>query len=74
LANRAVWWRFGRGAAPLVPVAWGQMMAAGVLALIPACIFFAFIQRDLVQGLPAGALKAKRARERLVKPCTTRLF
>ena len=38
-------------------VDWGQMMAAGVLALIPACIFFVFIQRYLVQGLTAGALK-----------------
>jgi multiple sugar transport system permease protein len=38
-------------------VDWGQMMAAGVLALIPACVFFAFIQRYLVQGLTAGALK-----------------
>jgi multiple sugar transport system permease protein len=38
-------------------VDWGQMMAAGVLALIPACIFFTFIQRYLVQGLTAGALK-----------------
>ena len=38
-------------------VDWGQMMAAGVLALIPACIFFAFIQRYLVQGLTSGALK-----------------
>jgi multiple sugar transport system permease protein len=28
-----------------------------VLALIPACLFFAFIQRYLVQGLTAGALK-----------------
>jgi multiple sugar transport system permease protein len=38
-------------------VDWGQMMAAAVLALIPACVFFAFIQRYLVQGLTAGALK-----------------
>ena len=38
-------------------VQWGQMMAAGVLALIPACIFFVFIQRYLVQGLTAGAVK-----------------
>ena len=38
-------------------VDWGQMMAAGVLALIPACLFFAFIQRYLVQGLTAGAVK-----------------
>ncbi|MEZ5825503.1 MAG: carbohydrate ABC transporter permease [Geminicoccaceae bacterium] len=38
-------------------VDWGQMMAAGVLALIPACLFFALIQRYLVQGLTAGAVK-----------------
>lgn len=38
-------------------VDWGQMMAAAVLALIPACIFFALIQRYLVQGLTAGAVK-----------------
>jgi len=38
-------------------VDFGQMMAAGVLALIPACIFFLLIQRYLVQGLTAGAVK-----------------
>jgi multiple sugar transport system permease protein len=38
-------------------VDWGQMMAASVLALIPACLFFVFIQRYLVQGLTAGAVK-----------------
>ena len=38
-------------------VDWGQMMAASVLALIPACAFFLFIQRYLVQGLTAGAVK-----------------
>lgn len=38
-------------------VDWGQMMAASVLALIPACLFFALIQRYLVQGLTAGAVK-----------------
>jgi multiple sugar transport system permease protein len=38
-------------------VDWGQMMAAAVMALIPACLFFAFIQRYLVQGLTAGAVK-----------------
>jgi len=38
-------------------VEWGQMMAATVLALIPACIFFAVVQRYLVRGLTAGAVK-----------------
>jgi multiple sugar transport system permease protein len=38
-------------------VDFGQMMAAGVLALIPAALFFLFIQRYLVQGLTAGAVK-----------------
>ena len=38
-------------------VDYGQMMAAGVLALIPACLFFLLIQRFLVRGLTAGAVK-----------------
>jgi multiple sugar transport system permease protein len=38
-------------------VDFGQMMAAGVLALIPVCIFFFLIQKHLVQGLTAGAVK-----------------
>ncbi|MCT4371387.1 carbohydrate ABC transporter permease [Yangia mangrovi] len=38
-------------------VDYGQMMAAGVLALIPACLFFLLIQRYLVQGMTAGAVK-----------------
>jgi multiple sugar transport system permease protein len=38
-------------------VDWGQMMAASVMALIPVCLFFAFLQRYLVTGLTAGAVK-----------------
>jgi len=38
-------------------VDWGQMMAAAVMALIPAVLFFALVQRYLVQGLTAGAVK-----------------
>jgi len=38
-------------------VDFGQMTAAGVLALLPVCVFFFLIQRHLVQGLTAGAVK-----------------
>jgi multiple sugar transport system permease protein len=38
-------------------VDFGQMMAAAVLALLPVCLFFFLIQRALVQGLTAGAVK-----------------
>jgi multiple sugar transport system permease protein len=40
-----------------ISVDFGQMMAAGVLALIPVCGFFLLIQRHLVRGLTAGAVK-----------------
>jgi multiple sugar transport system permease protein len=38
-------------------VDFGQMMAAGVIALIPAFLFFVLIQKYLVRGLTAGAVK-----------------
>jgi len=38
-------------------VDFGQMMAAAFLALLPVCAFFFLIQRHLVQGLTAGAVK-----------------
>lgn len=38
-------------------VDFGQMMAAAVMALVPAGFFFLLIQRYLVQGLTAGAVK-----------------
>ena len=38
-------------------VDWGQMMAASMMALVPVCVFFAMLQRYLVAGLTAGAVK-----------------
>lgn len=38
-------------------VDFGQMMAAGVMALVPAFAFFILIQKYLVKGLTAGAVK-----------------
>jgi ABC-type glycerol-3-phosphate transport system permease component len=36
---------------------WGGIMAGGVLAIIPAVVVFALVQKTLVQGLSAGAVK-----------------
>ena len=36
---------------------WGQMSAACIIALIPTTIFFAVVQRYIVQGLTQGAVK-----------------
>jgi len=36
---------------------WGVVMAASVVATIPTVIFFLFLQRHLVAGLAAGAVK-----------------
>lgn len=38
-------------------VDWGQMMTASMLGLIPDCLFFVLLQRYLVAGLSAGAVK-----------------
>ena len=38
-------------------VDWGTMMAGGVLALIPTAIMFVFVQKYIVEGLTAGAVK-----------------
>jgi multiple sugar transport system permease protein len=38
-------------------ILWGRMNAAAIVALLPAVILFAFIQRYLVQGLSSGAVK-----------------
>ena len=36
---------------------WGALMAASVLAVVPVAIFFVYLQRFLVEGLAAGAVK-----------------
>ena len=36
---------------------WGGIMAAGVVAIIPAVIMFSLVQKTLIQGLTAGAVK-----------------
>ena len=36
---------------------WGEMSAAGLIALAPACLFFVLVERFLVSGLTAGAVK-----------------
>ncbi len=38
-------------------VQWGVLMAGGVLALLPTAIMFALMQRFVVEGLTAGAVK-----------------
>lgn len=38
-------------------VKWGILMAGGVLALLPTAIMFAFMQKFVVEGLTAGAVK-----------------
>jgi len=39
-------------------VLWGNIMAMAVLIIVPSLIFFLFLQRYLVSGLTAGAVKA----------------
>ncbi len=38
-------------------VRWGELTAAAVLAMLPVIIFYLFIQKALVRGLPMGAVK-----------------
>lgn len=38
-------------------VQWGALMAGGVLALLPTAIMFMFVQRYVVEGMTAGAVK-----------------
>jgi multiple sugar transport system permease protein len=39
-------------------IAWGPMTASGVLFTIPVLIFAVLVQRNLIRGLTAGAIKA----------------
>lgn len=36
---------------------WGGIMAAGIVAIIPVVILFSLVQKALIQGLTAGAVK-----------------
>ena len=38
-------------------IRWGQVAAAAVLTIVPTIILFSFVQRRLVEGLTAGAVK-----------------
>jgi multiple sugar transport system permease protein len=40
-----------------VRVAWNEVMAAAMIATLPALIFYAFLERHMVRGLTAGAIK-----------------
>jgi multiple sugar transport system permease protein len=39
------------------PVDWGQILAFGVLLVLPVLIVFAFFQRWFVQGVASSAVK-----------------
>jgi len=38
-------------------VDWGSMMAGGILALLPTAVLFLFVQKYIVDGMTAGAVK-----------------
>ncbi|MEG0354882.1 MAG: carbohydrate ABC transporter permease, partial [Lachnospiraceae bacterium] len=38
-------------------VEWGLLMAGGVMALLPTAIMFAAMQKFIVEGMTAGAVK-----------------
>lgn len=38
-------------------VQWGNLMAGGVLAMLPTAILFVFMQKFIVEGMTAGAVK-----------------
>lgn len=38
-------------------VQWGLLTAGGIITIIPVCVMFFFVQKRLVEGLTAGAVK-----------------
>lgn len=38
-------------------VQWGLLTAGGIITIIPVCVIFFFVQKRLVEGLTAGAVK-----------------
>lgn len=40
-----------------ISIDWGQMCAGGIIAMIPTVLMFAFMQKYLVEGMTAGAVK-----------------
>lgn len=36
---------------------WGMLTAGGIITILPICIMFVFVQKNLIQGLTAGAVK-----------------
>ena len=37
---------------------WGPVMAGTVLAMLPILVLFLFLQRQMIKGLTAGAVKS----------------
>ena len=38
-------------------IEWGARMAAGVMVIVPSMVFFLLVNRHIVRGLSAGAVK-----------------
>jgi multiple sugar transport system permease protein len=38
-------------------IAWGLLTAGGVISVIPVIVLFFFIQKQLISGMTAGAVK-----------------
>lgn len=38
-------------------LAWGTFSAGGIISIVPVIVFFSFVQRALIRGITAGAMK-----------------